>query len=698
MSDSGSSFDDWITQADIPATRLTDAVRALLQAAFRFTQQQGRDYCSRRLLCHLLLHCDAGLKVAQIARLTGFARATASRHQGLSSKEVIQSAQRRLVGRPYGKLLPRYAGPVAHFLCEHPDATHFDTLDFLQRTFDTSVSLQALHTFLNTYGLNRASLRDAATTPTVAHSVPTTAATAESTAHAADASHAADRSHAAATGSAPDTVPTGSGPDPPILLLPATPAPLPVPGRPVPLPPSACHLATTQYAGAFLLLPNVFRWLGIAEQCFSDDYGTLQRGLLTSLFAPLVGLRRIFHLDQMNDTGFALLTGGLTCPRRQPVGAWRRHLCWHEVEAFCNRTAAWEWVADEDALVSFDDHVIPRWTRKFTIKKGYLTIRNKHMRCEKLCFGYEAFHRRFLCVRAAQGNVGLRDLSVSLTQRILRHGQPRSLHALFDAAAGKSDADIRALWDLVEEEDPRLTVTLRACRYPTRVAQWQRLPSGLFVAYEEPGPYEDAPLKEIRLAETETTLRGEAAADAVRTIVCRELGRGPKKDRWHPLYTTSAAEPVEVLQEFRQRQHHEQGYRVLGHDLFVDAVPCGYDKDSPDPQRPRWHRGPLQMMGWLAALLYNALADLALDLPQRWCHAQVDTLRRLLVNRPGQLYVTGEALIVYFDRFAGQEMLVPLLDEVNASAVRLPWLGNRRLVLSLTPAARAGPYHSILDN
>ena len=72
---------------------------------------------------------------------------------------------------------------------------------------------------------------------------------------------------------------------------------------------------------------------------------------------------------------------------------------------------------------------------------------------------------------------------------------------------------------------------------------------------------------------------------------------------------------MEVLQAYRQRQHHEQGYRVGVHDLFLDAVPCGYDKESPDPTRPRWHRGPLQMMGWLAALLYNALADLALSLP-----------------------------------------------------------------------------------
>jgi hypothetical protein len=664
MSDSVISFEDWLTQADLPASRLTAEVRALLQAVFRFRQQQGADYYSRRLLSHLLLHCDCGLKVAQVARLTGFGRATASRQQGLSSKQVIQAIQRRLAGRPYGKLLPRYAGPVAQFLCDHPHASHYDTLDFLERAFGTRVSLQALHTFLNTYGLDRATR----------HAMP---------------------------GSAPhEAVPDPDGPDPPDSCVPATPLQPPTSGQPIPLPPPALHRATTQYAGAFLLLPQALRWLAVANDCFSDNYGTLQRGLLSSVFAPLVGLSRIFHLDPMNDTGFAWLTGGLTCPSRHAVGGWRRHLIWHEAEAFCRRTEPWHWVEGEDALVSFDDHVIPRWTRKFRIPKGYSTTRNKHMRCEKLFFGYDVGCRRFLCIRAARGNVGLRDLSVSLTRRVLRQGRPRSLHALFDAAAGKSDADVRALWDLVEDE-PALTVTLRACRYPARLAQWKQLPSGLFVAYEEPGPYVGAAAKEIRLAETQTTLRDETDAEAVRTIICREVVPGPKKDRWHPLHTTSeAAELMEVLQPFRQRQHHEQSYRVGKYDLFLDAVPCGYDKESPQPARPRWHRGPLQMMGWLAALLYNALADLALSLPEQWWHAQVGTLRRLLINRPGQLYVTEEAVIVYFDRFPGQEMLVPLIDEVNEEQVRLPWLGNRRLVLSLMPAppARAGPCRSILDN
>ena len=210
---------------------------------------------------------------------------------------------------------------------------------------------------------------------------------------------------------------------------------------------------------------------------------------------------------------------------------------------------------------------------------------------------------------------------------------------------------------------------------------WKQLPSGLFVSVEEPGVCVGAPPKEVRLAETQTVLKGETAEQAVRTIICREVRPGPKKDRWHPLYTTCAGDPEDVLTIFRARQGHEQAHRVEVHDLLVDAVPCGYDKESPDRQRPRFHRGPLQMIGWLVALVYNAAADLAAQLGEDYAGEHVRTLRRQFLNRPGQLYETPEALIVYLDPFAGQEALVPAIDTIRCAAtslslVRQPSLGH----------------------
>jgi hypothetical protein len=319
-----------------------------------------------------------------------------------------------------------------------------------------------------------------------------------------------------------------------------------------------------------------------------------------------------------------------------------------------------------------------------------VTTRNKYMRCEKLFYSYEVEQKRYLALRATPGDWDLRDLAIPSIEQVLRYGQPRTLHALFDAGAGKADAHVRALWDLAAQHDD-LTVTMRACRYPHRVKLWKELPSNLFVCHEDPGVCVGAPAKEIRLADTTTTLKDETDEEAIRTILCREMVPGPKKDRWHPLYTTGDAQAHEVLTEFRKRQHHEQSYRVGKHDEFMDAVPCGYDKESPDRKRPRFQRGSLQMIGWLVALVYNAVADFADGLTGNYAGSHVGTLRRKFFNRPGRLYSTPEALIVYLDPFAEQDALLPQIDRVNAEQHRLPWLDNRRLVISITPREPTGP-------
>lgn len=430
-------------------------------------------------------------------------------------------------------------------------------------------------------------------------------------------------------------------------------------------------------------------WLDIARDCLSDEFGCLTRGFLTSVFAPIVGLERIWHLEQMDDIGFAVLTGGRRCPGRHAIGGWRRHLPWYEVDAFCRHTSPWHLLQGEMASVSYDEHSIPRWTHKFRIAKGYVTTRNKHMRCEKLFFSYDVLNNRYLAVRATPGDWTLMDLAVPLTRQTLLCGRPSYLHAIFDAGAGKSDAGVRALLDLTDEYD-NLDVTVRACRYPHRMRCWKKLPSGLFVSYSEPGGYTGAPPKEIRLAETTTVLKGETAEQAVRTIICREMAPGPKKDRWHPLFTSSEVAPLDVLTIFRGRQNHEQAYRVGVYDEFLDAAPCGYDKDSPNPKRPRFQRGGLQMIGWLIALVYNAVADLAVALEGDYEGSHIRTLRRMFFNRPGTLYQTPEVLIVLLEPFKGQEALTGVIDDFNEQGHRLPWLGNRSVVISLSPQPRPG--------
>lgn len=164
MSATDGGFAQWLSQAQIAEDRLTVERRGVLQAAFAFRQQCGQDYYSTRLLGHFLLHCDSGLKVAQIARLVGVSRPTASRQQGISSKEAVQAAHHRMAGRSHGKLLPRYAGPIAEFILTHTDATRYDIVDFIERTWGVRVSTVALHHFCKKFGLDRAT-RAEATSP-----------------------------------------------------------------------------------------------------------------------------------------------------------------------------------------------------------------------------------------------------------------------------------------------------------------------------------------------------------------------------------------------------------------------------------------------------------------------------------------------------------------------------------------------------
>mgnify|MGYP001580216079 FL=1 len=140
--------------------------------------------------------------------------------------------------------------------------------------------------------------------------------------------------------------------------------------------------------------------------------------------------------------------------------------------------------------------------------------------------------------------------------------------------------------------------------------------------------------------------------------------------------------------------NHEQGYRVQVHDMNLNAARCSYDKDSPDRKRPRFCRGPLQMIGWLSALFYNACADFAAELGPAWNNAFVRTLRRTFFNRSGRLYLTPTSVIVYFDRDIGcQDDLLPMIDRLNKEQHRIPWMDDRLLVLSVCThrEPRAGP-------
>jgi hypothetical protein len=90
------SFAEWLAHAQLRDDHLTPLQRGVLQGAFALRQGCGPDYYSTRLLSHFLLHAGTGLKVAQIARLVGISRPTASRQQGTSSKGYVTTPNQHM--------------------------------------------------------------------------------------------------------------------------------------------------------------------------------------------------------------------------------------------------------------------------------------------------------------------------------------------------------------------------------------------------------------------------------------------------------------------------------------------------------------------------------------------------------------------------------------------------------------------------
>jgi hypothetical protein len=207
------------------------------------------------------------------------------------------------------------------------------------------------------------------------------------------------------------------------------------------------------------------------------------------------------------------------------------------------------------------------------------------------------------------------------------------------------------------------------------MAKWRALPADCFEEQWEESETQGEK-KLLRVAETRTPIAGKS----VRTIVAVEGGSGKKKDRWHVLYTNDETTPAyELIQEFRRRQNHEQCYRVLVHELNLDALPNGYRWWSPNRRRPGFEAKRLQLVGWIKGLAYNAIQRWKRQLPGPYRRMMPFSLMRIFFFRPGRITVTPEAVQVEIDEFRELRHLSQYLSWLNRERVKIPWIGNRRL-------------------
>lgn len=454
------------------------------------------------------------------------------------------------------------------------------------------------------------------------------------------------------------------------------------------------------------MFDEAVRLYHLASSCFRQiDPHQGGRLVLSLYFKALLGIERIFHFDSLRDVGFALLTGGQRALSRNTLGSLVRAVSAQAVNRFVQLTRP-ALSAAQTLYLSLDEHVIPRFTRKFLIPKGFHTIRNKKMRAEKLFFIFDTFSRTLIDLVVTPGSNGLACIALKMLSDVRARHPSGLLRVILDAGAALSNRELLE----VADQNPDQVLLVRTPRRPAYVKKWNSLPKELFIAYEEPGRYKGAPAKRIHVTETTTSLRaGKIAAKAktqppaaqaqegqgphasqdtpsreVRTIVVREEGR-KGKDRWHAIFVfrDNSTPPLDIVKEFRTRQHHEQTYRILLHDNAVDAAPSGYNKKSRNPDRPGFRKGALTLYSWLAGLAANALLAFSLLLPEKFKRAHPRTLRRWWLNFPADLYLTDKALCVVLYPHKFRDWWEQHIKQLNAKKTRVPWLSDRLVVYSL---------------
>jgi hypothetical protein len=455
------------------------------------------------------------------------------------------------------------------------------------------------------------------------------------------------------------------------------------------------QLGRTRVGGAFMLAILLVEtgWLKFTPMLpMARGYAvTATQWLLTAIFSVIYGIRRAFHLDDVRDIGFALVTG-----RARPLshGTFQhllRSIPAEKAKQFYNATAAKEVQAlgEGTRRISLDGHNLPRWTRLVELVKGKIGNMGRILKAEELVLAYDLDALRWLGLRVYQGTKKLSKGLVEIVCELLAHrGSRDGLLRLFFDKGGYSGQNFRAL-----SGEPKVHFYTPAVRYPDNVTQWEQLqetdfdPEPFIFDKHATLPLEERPV--YRLADTEMTINVWEKQKVVDTVTLRAIvlhdpqGQKPA-ERWPVALLTDdrQIDARALLNEFGDHWGQEFGHRIGKHDLYLDILPLGYvlrtrrDGQGQLHRQVEYDQTALFLAAWLRCLVFNLMSRFALAMGGEYTKMWAGTLLRKFIRRPATLYLVGKELHVVFDPFPGQDQLQPLLDELNAKQTSLPWLNN----------------------
>ena len=483
--------------------------------------------------------------------------------------------------------------------------------------------------------------------------------------------------------------------------------------QPVAAETDSARLGQTRVGGAFILAVLLVEtgWLKLAHLLpMAANYAvTATQWLLTAIFAVIYGVRRAFHLDDVRDIGFALLTGR---PRPLTHGTFQhllRAIPAEDAEKFYQASAQLEVRAlgKGTRRISLDGHNLPRYTRVVDLVKGKIGNTGRVLKAEELVLAYDLDGHLWLGLRAYHGTKKLSKGLVEIVRELLNHrGSLKGLLRLFFDKGGYSGQIFLAL-----SEESQVHFYTPAVRYSSNVAQWEQLQESDFDAapfvFDKHVDLPDEQRPVYRLADTEMTINVREGNKVVGTVTLRAVvlhdpqGEKPA-ERWPVVLLTDDYEidARALLNEFGDHWGQEVAHRIGKHDLYLDILPPGYILKTRRDDQGQLHREieyeqtAFFLSAWLRCLVFNLMSRFAQAMGGEYTKMWAGTLLRKFIRRPATLYLVGKELHVVFDPFPDQDELQSLLDELNAKRTALPWLNNLVVQFSI---AQDEPLHPLTE-
>ncbi|HIC92381.1 MAG TPA: hypothetical protein EYP21_10060 [Syntrophaceae bacterium] len=419
------------------------------------------------------------------------------------------------------------------------------------------------------------------------------------------------------------------------------------------------------YAGGWLLAPFIADIVKKIRQAYDGLPGSVE-AILTLFFLSVFGIERPFHLEDLSDPGFAVLTGRTGVLSRTTLFRWTKGCKKSFVLRFYDLTRPLSDFVGKKLKISIDEHVIARWTRKVKIPGTKHPTRGKAMKADKLFYVFELTKKRLLSFKPQPGNATLANTALKMIKELISEVKPESVRMILDAGGCKASVIARL------SKIKNLSFLVRGKRQRNLVKQWEKVPKSEYKEYTDPGD----PEKKILIADVGTKIRG--CKELVRTILLlNEKEKG--KDRFYPIYTSDeVTSTYDLLVEYRSRQNHELCYRVMTHDLGLDALPKSYPL-NPKVEKVQFRDKHVLLVGWLKALAFNIINDFKESLDKKYHKMTAGTIVRKFINRPATIETTADNIVVKFDYFRECKALKEYCDTINQSNLEISWFKDKVL-------------------